>query len=237
MKIKSLACGFIAGVLTATSVTAFALTMGSGMVEAYLQDTNVSILLDGNYVDLPEDIHILNYNGRIYTPARLIAESLGAEVGWEEARRAVLITSPEKEVVEKVKTVEVKVPQYSALPIKRVKENLSINLTDYIKRKSEFVINFNYKNINNNMITVDVKNAYAEVKGEKYEYLTSTQDFIYRSLDYTSDEKAAYISFEPVPEDTKELKIVIPVKFSNSYRNTEYVFNFEYYITLDEVEF
>jgi len=237
MKIKSLACGFIAGVLTATSVTVFALTMGSGMVEAYLQDTNVSILLDGNYIELPEDTHILNYDGRIYTPARLIAESLGAEVGWEDARRAVIITPPEKEVVEKVETVEVKVPLYSPLPIKRIKDNLSISLVDYDNRKSEFQLNLEYRNTSNDMIIVDVRNAYVEIGGEKYDYLSSTQDFIYRSLGYTTEETEAFISFDPIPQDTKELKVVIPIKFSNNNRNTEYVFNYEYYITLDEVEF
>lgn len=237
MKIKSLACGFIAGVLTATSVTVFALTMGSGMVEAYLQDTNVSILLDGKYIELPEDTHILNYDGRIYTPARLIAESLGAEVGWEDARRAVIITPPEKEVVEKVETVEVKVPLYSPLPIKRIKDNLSISLVDYDNRKSEFQLNLEYRNTSNDMIIVDVRNAYVEIDGEKYEYLSSTQDFIYRSLGYTTEETEAFISFDPIPQDTKELKVVIPIKFSNNNRNTEYVFNYEYYITLDEVEY
>ena len=99
MKMKSTISGFLVGILLATGVTVFG--FGSNMVEVYLQDKMSKIQVDGSVIELAEDTHILNYEGRIYTPARLVAEELGAEVVWDADRNTVVIDSklPETEIV------------------------------------------------------------------------------------------------------------------------------------------
>ena len=54
-------------------------------------------VVDGNAVT--NDVAPIIVNGRTYTPARFVAESLGAKVDWNEATRTVTITKDDTSIV------------------------------------------------------------------------------------------------------------------------------------------
>lgn len=101
MKYKSLMTGIIIGATIATSISVFA---NSNLnIEALLVDATTTIKVDGVAIKLPSDSHILNYDGKIYTPAKLVAEQLGASVTWNDPTKSVLI---ETQVVKPIQTVK-----------------------------------------------------------------------------------------------------------------------------------
>lgn len=233
MKIKSLAAGFIAGVLTMGTITVFGLTLGNGRVEAYLQDNNVSIMLDGKRITLSEDAHIINYDGRIYTPARLVAESLGAEVEWQEATRSVVMTSPEPKVVEKIKEVVVEKEVYNKLPIRRAKDEMTIEVMDYYQRKNyiDFKFDFNYEG--SKAAFLKLQNAYVEIDGERYDYYSiSMRELEVQSIPTSEKVKDVTISFDGVPEKSERAKLVIPIEYGVG-DDEKQIFKFEFNIELD----
>lgn len=93
-KYKMLVSGIAIGALTTLSLNVYANI--SNEVTASLAPY-IGIQFNGEEKQLPEGYSVLLYEGRTYTPARFVAEELGAEVFWDEASQMVRITSPEKE--------------------------------------------------------------------------------------------------------------------------------------------
>ena len=88
---KYLLLGIVIGVSFMTSGLVFAYSP----ISAWLSD-NVSIYFNGEEKALPEGYEVLTYNGRTYTPARFIAEELGAEVVWDEGTKSIYINYDEE---------------------------------------------------------------------------------------------------------------------------------------------
>lgn len=61
---------------------------------------HVSFQFDGKNVPIPAEYTVLNYQGRIYVPARFVAENLGAEVTWDAVTNRILFESPKLECPE-----------------------------------------------------------------------------------------------------------------------------------------
>lgn len=89
MHSKSLVTGIVIG------------TTLSGIGTGFAEGNNVSATIEnwiqfkfnGVSQSLPSDYSILNYKGRIYVPARYIAEQLGADVSWDESTQTISVNS------------------------------------------------------------------------------------------------------------------------------------------------
>lgn len=78
MRLRPFVLGVVVGVLVASTVSVAA----NPQVQAYLTD-NFRIVVEGRTLDVEgSGYHVLNYNNRVYTSVRLVAEALGAEVDF-----------------------------------------------------------------------------------------------------------------------------------------------------------
>lgn len=57
-----------------------------------------STFLLKNYQQIPVDVPAYVQNGRTFVPLRVISESFGADVAWDQAAKTVHITSPQKKI-------------------------------------------------------------------------------------------------------------------------------------------
>jgi N-acetylmuramoyl-L-alanine amidase len=57
----------------------------------------IGINLDGDELEVPQSI-IANVNGRVFVPIRIIAEELGAQVGWNNKQREITLSKGHKTV-------------------------------------------------------------------------------------------------------------------------------------------
>jgi len=80
MKLRPFLLGLVVGALIASTASVAA----NPQVQAYLTD-NFKIIVEGRTLDVAgSGFHVLNYNDRVYTSVRLVAEALGAEVEFAD---------------------------------------------------------------------------------------------------------------------------------------------------------
>lgn len=91
MKSKQFIAGVLVGAIVSTGVGVYA---SGALVEATKTD-DTSIFVDGEKLELDEGYSIINYEGRVYTSTRAVAEALGAEVNYQvdNAGKRVIIES------------------------------------------------------------------------------------------------------------------------------------------------
>ncbi|WP_182914384.1 copper amine oxidase N-terminal domain-containing protein [Paenibacillus sp. 1011MAR3C5] len=104
---------FTKKVLLMTTVLSLAVSAGSIAYSATTlkkitanQNYAIGIEVGGKKVDLSMDgkkLYPITYEGRTYVPARIVADSLGANVQWDEKRQVVVIT-PEGQTPPKIDT-------------------------------------------------------------------------------------------------------------------------------------
>ncbi|MFV0504898.1 MAG: stalk domain-containing protein [Lachnospirales bacterium] len=138
--------GLIVGALTMTTVSVMANNLN---IQALLVN-NATIFVDGKIVDT-KDYSVLNYKSSVYTPVRLIAESLGADVGYEKSTNTIFIKSPEPEV------------EYVEVPVEvRVEVPVEVPAEDAEKEEVEKDNKYSYPPVSsNNMgLAVRVENAF-----------------------------------------------------------------------------
>ncbi len=85
---------FIAGVVVGAVMTGTVGVFGSGQIVSATKTDDTNIYVDGQKVK--DSYGILNYEGRVYTSARLIAEALDADVDYVQSNgeKNIYITSP-----------------------------------------------------------------------------------------------------------------------------------------------
>jgi hypothetical protein len=86
---RQLFAGMIIGGMVATTGIAAA---DPNSVTAIIEDW-VKFQFNGVEKSIPEGFDVLNYNGRVYVPARFIAEQLGGTVDWDSNTQTVKINS------------------------------------------------------------------------------------------------------------------------------------------------
>lgn len=86
---KGLLLGLSLGLCLGTALPAFGQPV-SEAVQAYLNHSYY-FTFDGERTALPEDGHVLVYEGRSYVPARFVAEQLGATVTWHSDTKEIEI--------------------------------------------------------------------------------------------------------------------------------------------------
>jgi hypothetical protein len=96
-------------------------------IEAFYND--IKLMVNGKIVDTKQDTPFI-YNGRTYTPARYVAEALGATVKWNETTNVVEVTS-NTQTINSVVTGNLNSNTKSITVIK--KDRLIISLIDNIE--------------------------------------------------------------------------------------------------------
>ena len=248
VRIKSVVFGFIIGAITASSVTAFGIAYASGQVEAWLQDKQIRLIVDNTPVTLPEDMHILNYDNRIYTPARLVAETLGATVEWDDKMQTVVITKPEPEIVEVEVEVEKIVERpssgsnnnnnssvryhHSPLPIRMIKDGIRINIKEIFFHDYRTDIVFDFENDSGYPLMFTKEQIYIEHEGIKYTVMDDFEGRFDNTTPYGFDEKDMKLTFEALPIYEGEVKINLVMEwYKQIYADDPLPFvNFEFYV-------
>jgi len=230
---KSVVFGIIIGILTTASVTVLGISLATPRVEVWLQDQQVSIMVDGRTIERPEGSHILNFNGRVHVPARLIAESLGATVIWDERSQTVIIVSAENQVVhhhaapsappvqEPEETPAPAQPRghYSPLPVRRVLRDVSINVThmEFYLSQTEVVFDLDSRSQWPVMLLRDY--TFIEFQGVRYPVYYFGEDLFRNSIPSGRYEREAIrLVFKALPEEIirsgdeiEEIRLVIGV--------------------------
>lgn len=227
---KSVVFGIIIGVLTTVSITVVGISLATPRVEAWLQDDQVSIIVDGRTLDLPVGSHILNFNSRVHVPARFIAESLGATVHWDEVSQSVIIVSPDPEVIEREVQVPVEVQapaqnaapryHYSPLPVRRVIQDVSLNITsmEFFLSQTEVIMDLEVRSQWPIMFLRD--QTFLEFRGVRYAIEYDFDRIFVNSLPGNRYEREGLrMTFEPLDEDfirsredVDEIRLVIGVE-------------------------
>ena len=233
IRMKSVVFGIIIGVLTTISITVLGISLATPRVEVWMQTNQVRIMVDGRTLELPDDAHILNFNGRIHTPARVIAESLGATVEWDEVSQTVIIVSGDRNVLEgpaptpapetapPPETTAPAAPSrhYSPLPVRRIIQDVSINITsmEFFLSQTEVLMDLN---INSQWPVMFLRDQiYIEFEGVKYPVEYHLDPLFSNSLPPMHSVEDLRMIFPGLPEeairggnDVEELRLVINVE-------------------------
>jgi len=230
---KSVVFGIIIGVLTTVSISVLGISLATPRVEVWLQDQQVSIMVDGRTLERPEGSHILNFNGRVHVPARFIAESLGATVHWDERSQTVIIVSAENQVVHhptapappaQEPAQETPAPaqprrHYSPLPVRRVIRDVSINVTHMEFYLSQTEVVFSLDSRSQWPIMFLREYTFIEFDGVRYPVYYFGEDLFRNSIPGGRYEREDIrLVFEALPEDVirsgdeiEEIRLVIGV--------------------------
>lgn len=179
MRFKQYFAGFLSCAFLFGSVTAFAENKN---IEAAFN--NIKITLNGK--EIKTDVEPLQYSGRTYVPARLIAESLGANVNWNEETNTVEINTQQVENLD-ISPQEIDCSQgVSKISISgiEVKINKIVREGNYLKvyikyvnnSKSKVRFNYNLPRIysGNNELYADLKNNMAQNYADHFLGLITT---------------------------------------------------------------
>ncbi|SDY99297.1 stalk domain-containing protein [Tindallia californiensis] len=90
--VTGLALG-VALTLSVTSISAF-----TEMINVYLRP-DIQYVVDGEIRPMPSGYTTLVHEGRTYVPMRYMAQTLDADVLWDEITQRVIITTPQPEVL------------------------------------------------------------------------------------------------------------------------------------------
>ena len=239
---KYLLLGIVIGVSFMTSALVFAYSP----ISAWLSD-NVSIYFNGEEKALPEGYEVLTYNGRTYTPARFIAEELGAEVVWDEGTKSIYINYDEevevpsddieddlideKDEDEKVEEPSKPLAYYKKLPYIQLSHDVYITVT-------------------NISIQDNVTTAYVEVEGRRDEpmqlnlsasklivgdesYMTTDTKNVVDPIDTRwyhdireEERVSGWVKFPPIDKDTEYVTLYLEtIKNDGSNEITEFEFD------------
>lgn len=129
---KVFAAGIALGMAGTLTVSVFAQPLVE-RITAYIRD-DFQFVINGEEVAVPEDSHILSYEGRSYLPARFLAEQLGAQVQWDEEGKIVNITLEDQETPQVPDEEDPQdQTQYQALPVMKYTSDYEITVKMYGK--------------------------------------------------------------------------------------------------------
>lgn len=241
VKVKYLLVGIIIGVTFMMSAMVFA----SSSVTALLNN-NVTLFFNGEERVLPEGYNILTYNGRTYTPARFVAEELGAEVLWDEATNSIFINYekaidkeveelPEKQEedrnTEEKKEKETKGKYYQKLPLVKMSYDATIAISHIEVSGGQTTIYVEMEGRTNDPIQLNRKKATMIVDGVVYDQSDEAGivDFVDTRWyhDIRKEEKVSgWIKFPRIPKDAENISLYLEI-FRNDGSNEVTEFEFD----------
>ena len=234
MKLRPFVLGLVMGALLASTVSVAA----NNQVQAYLTD-NFRIVVDGRMLDVAgSGFHILNYNNRVYTSVRLVAEALGAEVGFEDdggIQRALItrsmpiptptprptpIPSPTPTPTPTSTPTPASTPtptpdRYIPYPAHRRTRDVTVNF-NYLERDSNRVFTFLEVDVLNNNefpVVLNMLNSYLEVNGTRFpvDRVENLRDWG-SSLDGSSEMIGSWIAFRG--DAGNQRKVTVHLEFT-----------------------
>lgn len=234
MNKKSFTSGLIIGAIVMSTFNVLA-TNVIKVVDTLLVD-HFSILIDGKKLELPYDTHIMNFKGSVYTPARAVAEALGAEVTWVESQNAVFIKTPEPTIVElECDRLHVSdstahlydfdntndddgftqiIHQYNKTPVRAEMANTLVEVLS-INRMSDITgIRIGIENNKNEYI--DLKFQDAKIIHNGYTYMACYSQNLYSwstVIDSLTKKEPDYLYFEGLPRNADKLTIILPFEY------------------------
>ena len=235
---KVLAVALITGGFMTVSITTFGIALGTPKVEALLQDEQVNIIVNGKTLELEGGSHILNFNGRIHTPVRAVAESLGARVHWDEASKTIIITGPAPQITGSPVPPETPPPTgitapenepparrryYSPLPLRRALRDISVNITsmEFYPSQTEVILDFESRSQWPLMFLES--QTFIEFRGERFPVADNFTRLFKDSLPGRYRRYDMRIIFAPLPQEiirsgaeVDEIRVVIAVKVIES---------------------
>lgn len=240
MKFKSFVSGIVIGAVLATTISVFAIE--DGQVGVWVTD-HYKIMLDNKIVELPEDMHILNYQDRIYTPTRLVAEAMGGQVGWDGVQKIVYISAPTPEPIEipaptpepEPEPMETARPNvvYQPSPIKLRQNDCIVNVFGMTEFSMTTNLHIDVRNERMEPVNVGYKDAYIEVDGVKYRGREEQFMTWGNSIATWSELANQQMSFDKIPAGTKKMLVVIPLEYTgyvDGVGTTRIVTDFRMYI-------
>lgn len=239
MKIRYLILGIVIGIVIMSSALVFANTPISAWVA-----NNIGLYFNNQFTELPQGYDVILYNGRAYTPARFVAEELGAEVIWDEGTNRIYINYEEK-VSEATSKTQEKDGEFEE------KESTENNIENRNYQKLPINITAEGARIAITSIQIDDKETmvYLEIEGRKSYPVQLNQgatvmeigDMIYKQTDVKDrdpvdmrwyndirDEEriSGWIKLPAVPEDTDTITLYLEVlRNDGSNETTELEFD------------
>ncbi len=230
MKSKQFISGLIVGTMVAGTVGVFA----SGDLISATRTDDTNIYVDGEKLELEEGYEILNYDGRVYTSTRAVAEALGADVDYKVVgnEKQVLIESPrdltEIETVTPVvpvieEPVEPEIPEdkveYRLPPVKGNALGVSVLVKSANTPDNETLLSIEVTNNNNEgEVMFDYyKFKLVDEDGKEYPVIQETSSdntMFYASIPNNSEDLRENLRFRKVPANTK-VTLVMPLNRYN----------------------
>ena len=229
-KVRYLVLGMAIGGSLMTSTLAFAYSPVAAWVE-----NNIKIYFNGELKELPDKYEVLSYNGRTYTPARFIAEELGATVDWDEDNKSIYINYVDKETDKEIPEVdeeiekeeekvedekeEVKKPQkyYQKLPVNLTTEEARIAITGVTFENNETKISLEIEGKENYPIQFRQSTSRIETEDNIYKHSNLKSNVVdpvdvrwYNDI-RKDDRITGWIKLPPMPEDTKEMTLFLEI--------------------------
>ncbi|AOY75524.1 copper amine oxidase N-terminal domain-containing protein [Clostridium formicaceticum] len=245
-KCKMLVSGIFIGALTTLTFNVYANV--EDKVTAFLAPY-IGFEFNGEEKPLSQGYTVLLYEGRTYTPARFIAEELGAEVFWDEATQTVKIETPLQEDVEKEdiddKTEEPKKENpveveeetkvrksYESLPATYYDGDIRLKVQTVVIDDEQTRVYISLLNEGNVPIQLEQTATLITIDGKEYKQLDTGRRVPNPYVgdwynDIRNDEFTdSLVRMPAIPEDTEELTIKFEIRENDRNQNRkEITFN------------
>ncbi|SNS43947.1 Copper amine oxidase N-terminal domain-containing protein [Anaerovirgula multivorans] len=239
IKIRYLIIGIVIGVSIMSSALVFANTPITAWVAS-----NIGFYFNDQFTELPQGYDVILHNGRVYTPARFVAEELGAEVVWDEATNRIYINyeeivpevpsekaidideeKEEKETETETEETQKRKKNYQKLPINITAEDGRIAVTSVSFDNNETIVYIEVEGRKNYPIQLDQSAARIETEEEIYRQseLQRTANPVDTKWynDIRDEERVTgWIKFPPMPEDTKEMTLYLEIFRNDGSKKT-----------------
>lgn len=233
-EVRMLVAGILIGGITMLSVNVFAET--SQWVSANLAK-HVQFRFNGSQKSATEDQVPLMYNDRVYVPARFVLEEVGATVQWDAQSSTVEIRSPEPQIREVVKEVEVikevekiiyvevekeeskeskteDTSKYKTLPIDRTYSDMTVTASTLVRDKDEVRIYISIRNRGSVPLQLQQNQSALTVGNKTYKtadvFPTLLDQRWYSDIRY-DEVMEGYVIFKGVPEDAEYMHLELDV--------------------------
>lgn len=229
MKAKTFILGLILGSLLAVTVSVAA---ANREAQVLLVD-DFKITIDGQQLDIPEEYEIINYNNRVYTPVRVIAEAMDGDVEFDANTNTAKITkptpapvptpepTPEPEPEETPEPTPTPTPTpaaktYIEAPGKLKKDDVTVNVFGLSSSSTGAYLTFDIKNENAYPLMLDINNAYIESDGNKFPADIGQNFQWFDSIRSGAELEDQFLVFNGDIKSAKKISIYLPFTLQRS---------------------
>lgn len=198
--------------------------------------------------EIPEGYTVISYDGRMYVPARFIAEELGASVDWNKETQTILIKKErislkdETDIVNQEVDIENSNSKqvneeiiYEELPVSITNDGVRVEVYSVGQESNATKVYIKVKNTSDKKVQLNQESAYFQSETETYKHKDIKTNILYwKDITWFNDldedkEAEGYITLPPIPEDETEGKFYVEVIENNLEREViKYNFNLKW---------